>query len=721
MDLAIKTSTRIRLPLAGLAALSLLAGSTFADTGADTEADVETAVALATPPIEFEALEPLAIHPHTSASIVEHMRQYHYVRKNLDDALSSAIFDKYLASLDPARAYFLASDVQAIEKYRFELDEALKQGEMEPAFDIYNRYQESAITRMEYLLDLLTSDFQFDFTIDESVEIDRSEAAWPSSAAAMDDLWRKRLKATALNMRLSGKEDAEIRELLVKRYKNRLRQTQQIRSEDAFQLYVNAFAATYDPHTQYFSPRNSENFNMEMSLSLEGIGAVLRSEDEYTSVVRIVPAGPADKTGSLHASDKIISVGQGRRGALIDVVGMRLDDVVQMIRGPKGSRVRLEVIPTDSADGTSKIIEIVREKVKLEEQSAQKKLLTLNEGGQERRIGVIEIPTFYLDFQASQRGDPNYRSTTRDVRRILEELKAENVDGLIVDLRNNGGGSLMEADALTGLFIDSGPTVQVKTARRLPQVYSDDDDQTAWDGPLAVLVNRLSASASEIFAGAIQDYGRGVVIGNQTFGKGTVQQLIPLGRGQLKLTQAKFYRVSGQSTQHQGVVPDISFPSVMDPERVGESSLDDALGWDQIQPAIYRGSNEISLHVGALKRRHDERVAEDLEFEYLRSLSARARENADRTHLSLLEADRVQQKEEDDAWRLSIENALLASRGEEPVATIEELNDRIEAAVEAEEDGKDAVLEEAGNILADLIGMTNQLAMLETVPAPLDP
>ena len=718
MDRAITTSRRFRFPIAGLSAFCLIAGSAFSDT----ESGVETAVALATPAIEFEALEPLAIHPHTSASIVEHMRQYHYVRKNLDDALSSAIFDKYLSSLDPSRAYFLASDVQAIEKYRFKLDEALKQGEMEPAFDIYNRYQESAITRVEYLLDLLTSEFEFDFTIDESVEIDRSDAPWPSSVADMNDLWRKRLKATALNMRLSGKDDTEIRELLVKRYKNRLRQTQQIRSEDAFQLYVNAFAATYDPHTQYFSPRNSENFNMEMSLSLEGIGAVLRSEDEYTSVVRIVTAGPADKTGALHASDKIISVGQGRRGSLIDVVGMRLDDVVQMIRGPKGSRVRLEIIPNDSADGTSKIIEIVREKVKLEEQSAQKKILTLNEGGQTRRLGVIEIPTFYLDFQASQRGDPNYRSTTRDVRKLLEELGAEDVDGLIIDLRNNGGGSLMEADALTGLFIDSGPTVQVKTARRNPQVYSDTDDQTAWDGPLAVLVNRLSASASEIFAGAIQDYGRGVVIGNQTFGKGTVQQLIPLGRGQLKLTQAKFYRVSGQSTQHQGVVPDISFPSVMDPDRVGESSLDDALGWDQIQPAIYRGSNEISLHVGALKRRHAERVAHDPEFDYLRSLADRAKENAERTHLSLLESERVKQKEEDDAWRLSIENDLLASRGEEPVESIEELNDRIEAQIEAEEESKDAVLEEAGNILADLIGMTTQLAMVEPVPtATLDP
>ena len=717
MERAIRTSTRFRLRIAGAVTLSLLVGLGHADT----EPSVENSVALATPRVEFEALEPLAIHPHTSASIVEHMRQYHFVRKNLDDALSSDIFDKYLGSLDPARSYFLASDVQAIEKYRYELDEALKQGEMGPAFDIYNRYQESAINRIEYLLGLLESDFAFDYTIDESIEIDRSEASWPSSAAEIDELWRKRLKATALNMRLSGKDDEEIRELLVKRYKNRLRQTQQIRSEDAFQLYVNAFAATYDPHTQYFSPRNSENFNMEMSLSLEGIGAVLRAEDEYTEVVRIVTAGPADKTGSLHASDKIISVGQGRRGALIDVVGMRLDDVVQMIRGPKGSRVRLEVIPTDSTDGTSKVIEIVRDKVKLEEQSAQKKILTLNEGGQTRRIGVIEIPTFYLDFQASQRGDRNYRSTTRDVRKLLAELEAESVDGLIIDLRNNGGGSLMEADALTGLFIDSGPTVQVKTARRTPQVYSDEDDHTAYDGPLAVLVNRLSASASEIFAGAIQDYGRGVVIGNQTFGKGTVQQLIPLGRGQLKLTQAKFYRVSGQSTQHQGVVPDVAFPNVMDPERVGESALDDALAWDQIQPAIYRGSNEISLHVGALTRRHEDRVATDPEFDYLRSLAARARENAERTHLSLLETDRVEQKEADDAWRLEVENALLTSRGEEPVASIDELNDRLEAAAEADEEAKDAVLEEAGNILVDLIGMTNQLAMIEPVPNRVDP
>jgi carboxyl-terminal processing protease len=537
----------------------------------------------------------------------------------------------------------------------------------------------------------------------------------------MDDIWRKRLKAAALSMKLNKKPVEEIQDLLAKRYTNRLKQAQQTKSEDAFQLYANAFATSYDPHTQYFSPRTSENFNINMSLQLEGIGAVLRNEDEYTSVVELVPAGPADKSGLLDPSDRIVSVGQGDDGPLIDVVGWRLDDVVELIRGPKDSTVRLEVVPHTAADpSTTRVITITRDAVQLEEQAAQKKLLTLNRGGEERRIGIIEVPTFYADFKAIQQGDPNYKSTTRDVRRLIGELKAEGIDGLVVDLRNNGGGSLQEADQMTGLFIKSGPTVQVKSANRRPSIYADTDDTVAWDGPMAVLVNRLSASASEIFAGAIQDYERGLIIGSQTFGKGTVQTLIPLNRGQLKITAAKFYRVSGQSTQHQGIIPDIEFPEIYDAARIGESALEDAMPWDMIQPAVYPRGNDIHPLLAELNARHQKRVEEDPDFEYMRALALRSREESNQTHVSLNESVRSAEQKRDDTWRLALENALRAAKGEEPLENLEELSPvgaaptgEDEDEDEEEDPSDDALLRESGHILVDYMHLTRQVALAE--------
>ncbi|MFU8815267.1 MAG: S41 family peptidase, partial [Pseudomonadales bacterium] len=537
---------------------------------------------------QLTPLEPLDVHPRTLLTVVEQLRHNHFISKKLDDDLSSQIFDNYLKMLDGGRAYFLAADIEELEQYRYKLDDALIRGNLDPAFHIFNRFQQRLTERLSFLIAQIEAGLgDMDFDTDEQLEIDREQAPWPADAEAADRMWRNRLKAAVLTMRLNDRPMEEIEELLTKRYKNRLNQTLQSKSEDAFQLFVNAFATSYDPHTQYFSPRTSQNFNINMSLSLEGIGAVLRTDDEYTSVVELVPAGPADKAGVLKPSDRIISVGQGENGHLIDVVGWRLDDVVELIRGPKDSVVRLEVIPRTASDATTtKVITITRDAVQLEEQAAKKKLLTLDRNGETHRIGIIEVPTFYADFKAIQQGDPSYKSTTRDVRRLIKELDEEGIDGLVIDLRNNGGGSLQEADAMTGLFIKSGPTVQVKSANRRPSIYADTDDNVAWDGPLAVLVNRLSASASEIFAGAIQDYGRGVIIGSQTYGKGTVQTLIPLNRGQLKVTAAKFYRISGQSTQHQGVIPDIEFPEMYDVERIGESALGDAMPWDMIQPAV---------------------------------------------------------------------------------------------------------------------------------------
>ncbi|NOX49633.1 MAG: tail-specific protease [Gammaproteobacteria bacterium] len=692
-------------------------------------------------------LAPLDVHPNTSLTVVEQLRHTHYVRKTLDDGISSNIFDNYLDNLDGGRAYFLATDIEQFEKYRYTLDDSLKRGKLDAAFEIFNLFQQRAVNRLQYLLSEINNGLSnIDFSVEEEIEIDRESAPWPVSEAARDNIWRKRLKAAVLSMKLNDKDLEEISTLLTKRYKNRLKQTLQTKSEDAFQLYMNAFASTYDPHTQYFSPRTSQNFNITMSLSLEGIGAVLKAQDDYTEVVRLVPAGPADKSGGIKVADKIISVGQGQDGPLIDIVGWRLDDVVEMIRGPKGSQVRLEVVPSDSGDGVSKIVSITRNTVQLEEQAAQAKLLTLNQAGREYRIGIIDVPTFYIDFRASQQGDPNFRSTTRDVGKLIDQLKAQDIDGLIIDLRNNGGGSLQEADTLTGLFIETGPTVQVKSARRRANIYADTDASTAWDGPMAVMVNRLSASASEIFAGAIQDYGRGLILGSQTFGKGTVQTLIPLSRGQLKITAAKFYRVSGQSTQHQGVLPDIEFPELFDTKLIGESSLDDALPWDMIKPAVYSQAHEIESLLDELRRRHTSRVASNVEFNYLNALIEKSRQMSQRTHLSLNENARRDQKAQDDEWRLSLENTLRNAKGKPLAKTLDELEEleKLEKAEEktpvdqdiaensdAEETAltdvevattvietqkDDAMREEAGRVLLDLIELSMQIAGLENVP-----
>lgn len=715
-----RTALQHRLRTLGLASLAAAGLTVLGDARAETTAAATKSgahVAYVGTTV-IDSLAPMDVHRSTSMSIVERLRYDHFLQKPLDDSASSAMFDKYLEALDPQRAYFLAADVQAVEKYRYALDDALKRGDLEPAFEIFNRFQGQLVERLEYLLGELDKGIErMDFTLPESMDIERKDAAWPATRAELDDIWNKRLKGAVLGMKLNGKELTEIQDLLTKRYKNRLKQALQTNSEDAFQLYVNAYAATYDPHTQYLSPRTSENFNINMSLSLEGIGAVLRTEDDYTEVVRLVTAGPADKSGAVKPSDRIISVGQGESGKLIDVVGWRLDDVVELIRGPKDSVVRLEIVPSDGDELKRKVISIVRNTIELEDQSAQKRLLTLEEGGATHRIGIIEVPTFYADFQAAQQGVTDFKSTTRDVAKLIAELKAEGMEGLVIDLRNNGGGSLQEADALTGLFIRSGPTVQVKQARKRPNVFADTDDDIAWDGPLAIVVNRLSASASEIFAGAIQDYQRGIIIGSQTFGKGTVQTLIPLKRGQLKITQAKFYRVSGQSTQHQGVIPDISIPEIYDTDRIGESALEDALPWDVINPVVYPRSDQIEPLIESLRTQHADRVATNPDFKYLNALSDKGREARSRTTMSLNEAERRKEKAEDDTWRLGLENTLRSAKGEPLLASLDELDAQLDAEEEAIDAGEtthpaedDAVLAESSRVLLDLIRMTHQVA-----------
>ena len=655
-----------------------------ATAGAETATDVEP------PP----ALSPLAAHPRTAQIVMEQLRRNHYVDLQVNDTLSSQMFDNYLEALDPGRYYFLASDIAEFETYRYELDNALRRGDLLPAYRMFNRLQQRLVERTNYVQKRINEGLsQLNFDTDEVIELKREDAPWSTDAAAQDDLWNRRLKSQVLSMKLNDKALDEIAETLSKRYRNQQKVALRNRSEDAFQTFINAFASTFDPHTQYFSPRTSTNFNINMSLSLEGIGAVLQTDEDATKIVRLVPAGPADKSGDLKPADTISAVGQGTQGPMIDVVGWRLDDVVELIRGPKDSTVRLAVSSDDADSEETRIVTIVRNTIKLEEQAAQAKLITLNESGTEKRIGVIDIPTFYLDFKGQQERTPDYRSTTKDVTRLITQLKEEGIDGLIIDLRNNGGGSLQEADTMTSLFIPSGPTVQVKSSRSRPTVYSNDDDTVIYDGPMAVMVNRLSASASEIFAGAMQDYGRALVLGGQTFGKGTVQTMIPLNRGQLKLTAAKFYRVSGQSTQNQGVIPDIAFPSLFDQDAIGESSLDGAMPWDVIDAARYHPFSELSPYIFDLQTSHIERTKNDPHFIYYRALMEKAEERSGRTQLSLNETLRREEKEQDDSWRLELENTLRAATGKPIAASLDELEELEEAEAEAlENDDTDSPL-----------------------------
>lgn len=636
---------------------------------------------------ETAALAPLPVHANTTRNIVDALSSRHYVTTRLNDALSEQIYDGYIEDLDPSKSYFLASDIEEFAALRFQLDDTLQRGDLRPAFHIFNRYQQRVLTRFESILAQLDKGVAvYDFERDESLELDREEAPWAVNNAELDDLWRKRIKNAVLNLRLADKEDEKIQELLVKRYKNRLTRTRQTNSEDVYQLYMNAFTRTYDPHTQYFSPRTSENFNINMSLSLEGIGAVLQQEDEYTRVVSLVPAGPADKSKQVFPDDKIVAVAQGVEGEMVDVVGWRLDEVVQLIRGKKDTVVRLDVIPASSTDSSeSKIVEIVRNTVKLEEQSAKSEIIEVEEAGQTRKIGVIDIPTFYIDFQALQKGEKNFKSTTRDVKDLLAGLMAEGVEGVVIDLRNNGGGSLQEARTLTGLFIDRGPTVQIRSKSNRVDILNDRDIRTIYDGPLAVLVNRLSASASEIFAGAMQDYERGLIIGSQTFGKGTVQSLLPMNRGQLKLTQAKFYRISGESTQHKGIIPDISFPSDFDLDSIGESTLDGPLPWDQISATSFRTKQMIGPWVAELGRLHKARVTEDPEFTYIADAAAYRQLKAKQTAVTLNENKRLQEKADSDTFWLTLENTKRLQQGLPEIASLDELredNEPVLASIE---------------------------------------
>jgi len=673
-------------------------------------------------------LKPNMEQRFASSLATKFLTNWHYKDTRLDNMLSSQIFDGYLDLLDPNLTYFLAEDVEGFERFRNGLDDALRHSDLSPAYDMFNVYAERVRQRVAHARALLKE--PFDFTVDEEYVYDRSDADWARSQAELDEIWRKRVKNDYLRLRLAGKDDEGIVKILDERYENLDRRITELNSEDIFQLFMNAFAQAIEPHTAYLSPRSSENFEISMKLSLEGIGALLGRETEYTSIASVVPGGPADQDGRLQAGDRVIAVGQGNSGKMVDVVGWRVDDVVDLIRGPKDTVVRLEVLPKDAGiDGPSTVIDIVRNEVKLEEQAAKSNIIEIpGESGELQKVGVIDLPVFYLDFNGRAQNLPDYRSSTRDVRRLIEEMKAEGVKGLIVDLRDNGGGSLLEATTLTGLFIDQGPVVQVRNSSGRISTEEDTDSGMAWDGPLAVLVNRYSASASEIFAAAIQDYGRGLIIGETTFGKGTVQSLVDLddyGRpdspsmGQLKITMAQFFRVNGGSTQNKGVIPDIRFPSAGDPHEYGERSLDNALPWTQIEPADYDLEGDLSRMLAVTDFRYHDRTSGDQEFNWLLSDIKEYNKSRETHSVSLLEAARRAQMDEEESKRKEREEQREAAGPLLKENSVLAVREQVEGADTSDEDEEedsgderpDLLLRESARIVADMIELGDEMLL----------
>ncbi|MDZ4813934.1 MAG: carboxy terminal-processing peptidase [Pseudomonadota bacterium] len=673
------------------------------------------------------------------------LTRFHYKRVPLDDAMSGRMLDRFIESLDADKMMFLATDIDEFNVYRKSLDDAIFDQQLDPPFVIYARYRTRMEERTRHARELIKQGF--DFTVDERYEFDREEAPWAKTNAELDDLWRKRIKNDWLRLKLAGKNDKGIAETLDKRYRGYTDRLGDLDKEDIFQNFMNAYTQEIEPHTNYLGPRTSENFNIQMRLSLEGIGAVLQREDEYTVIRQIVKGGPAAKSGKLKAGDRIVGVGQGTESAMTDVVGWKVDDVVEQIRGKKGTTLRIDVLPADAgADGKIERIVMVREKVKLEDQAAKSSLIEIgdprprsavkapaadskatqpravSEGPPRHRIGVIALPTFYHDFEGARRGDADYRSSTRDVVKLINKLKTQHIDGLVVDLRGNGGGSLTEATDLTGLFIKEGPVVQVRDAQGRVSLEQDRDPTVTWDGPLVVVIDRESASASEIFAAAMQDYGRALIVGETSYGKGTVQNLVDLDNiaqnevpkyGQLKMTVAQFFRVDGGSTQHKGVVPDVMYPQTWDPKDFGESALDNSLPWTSIKPADYSISGDLHPLVPLLTAKHEARSAKDKEFIWWADDLAHYRKQREEKELSLLESVRRTERDQQDKKRElrkqeRIAAGLADNKAEATTDDGLQANERrvVDDAAETDEaDLPNFLVKEAAHVLADAIDL----------------
>lgn len=641
------------------------------------------------------------------------LQDAHYSRIRIDDALSPRVMDKFLESMDGQRAYFLASDIEEFAPLRMRFDDMIRTGDIEPAYAMFARYQQRNRERIQHALALLST--EPDFTLPERYAFDREGAAWPTTTAELDEIWRQRVKNDALSLLLAGKTWPEARDTLRTRYERVLKRVDQIKPEEVFEIYLNAYARAFDPHSNYFSPRNSEEYKIQMSLNYEGIGASLQLIDDHVTIMNLIEGGPAAADGKLKASDRITAVAQGTDGSFTDVVGWRIDDVVQLIRGKGDTTVRLQILPAGAAPGTAEsVIALVRGKVTLEAQAAQRELKTIKRGDRDYRVGVINVPGFYSDYDGQRAGDADYRSTTRDVRRLIEELKVEKIDGLVIDLRGNGGGFLPESQSLTGLFVDQGPVVQVQFANGTKEVLDDIVEGTVYDGPLVVLIDRFSASASEIFAGAIQDYRRGVVVGQRSFGKGTVQNLVPLQRwsskpvnGQLTVTIAKFYRVTGESTQHRGVEPDVTLASPISLTDVGESALPDALPWDRIAAAPFIPEPPL-LSVAQLASEERTRQERDADYRWLVEDIDVLDQQRNLKAVSLNLEERRAERTRLETERLARENARRAARAEPPLAAFSDM------------DGvkfPDVQLDQSAQVMVDMLEKGNAM-MPSPKPAP---
>jgi carboxyl-terminal processing protease len=704
----LQTTRHYELDLSGMRTCYGLLGVFLAITS--------SAYALAAEPLK--PLTPLKDQAQAAELSAQFLSRYSYRPIPVDDVLSARIMDRFIKSLDPDRMIFLQADIDKFMTYRTEIDDAIEQGDLKIPFSIFNVYDQRITDRMNYARSLLKQNF--DFNIKESYSILRDKGPWLQSEAERDDLWRKRVKGDWLRLKLTGKTDAAIRDILDKRYQSSLERVHTSKSEDVFQSFMDAFTNSVDPHTDYFGARASAEFDISMKLSLVGIGAVLQERNDYTTIRELVAGGPAQLSGKLAVGDRIVGVGQGADGAVKEVVGMRLDEIVQLIRGAKDSVVRLDILPAEAGpEGTHRLISLTRDKISLDKQAAKKTILTVKDGDATRKIGVITLPAFYEDFEARFKGDKDYKSASRDVAKLLGELKQENADGVVIDLRNNGGGSLSEAVDLTGLFVGKGPVVQQRGADGDIKVERDDLPTPAWTGPVEVLINRGSASASEIFAAAIQDYGRGLIVGEPSFGKGTVQTLVNLDQvahnakpkfGELKLTIAQFFRVNGGTTQLRGVTPDISLPGFSDPKTFGETSYDNALPWTQIKPVNYTPFGSIAARLPQLQSLHDARVRNDPDFQRfvediaeLKALREKGvvslNETERRNELAAQESRLKARKQFNDGLDFSSDDGMLS----------DERSLSADIALEkARKNAKDVLLNEAAAILADDVRLQKQ-------------
>ncbi|MET4547235.1 carboxyl-terminal processing protease [Pedobacter africanus] len=662
--------------------------------------------------------------------IVGLIENYNYKKIKINDSISSLVLDKYIKDLDPYKYYFLASDIKEFEKFRYSLDDDFRNGDLSAPFYIFNVYLKRYNEFLTYAFTEIKA--KQNYTQNETYVFDREKMPWTSSKSALDDLWRKRVKYELVNLKIAGTPEAKNVETLTKRYEALKSQSSKLNNQDVFQTIMDAFTETIDPHTNYFNPTNAQQFNEDMARSFEGIGARLQLENEVLKIAEVIPGGPAFKSKLLSAGDRIVAVAQGA-GEFEDIIGWRIESSVAKIKGPKGTKVRLKIIPAGmEMSAKPVIIELVREKIVMEDQSAKKKVQTIQSNGKPYKIGIITVPAFYADFKAANAGDPNYKSTTRDVRLLIDTLKnRDKVDAIVMDLRANGGGSLVEAIDLTGLFINKGPVVQVKDLRNGVEVSEDNNPGVAWAGPFGVMVDRLSASASEIFAGAIQDYGRGIIMGTQTYGKGTVQSSIDMNKlvnpsiiqrlaalvgktggviktekegiqlGQINLTMAKFYRVTGSSTQHKGVMPDIEFPSLYPMDKIGEDTEPSALPWDEVKASNFTPVANLAAVKPGLIALHKQRMAKSLDYKIMEQDIAELNKSDKEVSVSLNEVKLKQERDSLEAKNLAKINSLRASRGLPAVKK----GDKIK-----KEESFDFVQDESLRIMADFMQVTDPAA-----------